>query len=242
MKILIANDDGIFAEGIKILANWAKKLGEVTVVAPKTEQSAKSHCLEIRRGFEIKKIDLFEGVEAWVVDSTPADCVRWGIVGLNRKYDLVLSGINRGFNLGTDTMYSGTVAATSEAVAHGHKAIALSTYYNSFEGIEEGLFAVWKYFIDNKLLDEFSFFNVNIPFNKKGIKLTRAGGFYYDDVFVEDEGEDTYKQYTDFKYKLTEDMTVDFNAVMSDYISISPFTVDKTDNAAYEKLLKKLDK
>ena len=100
MRILITNDDGIFAPGIKLLAEWAKTIGEVTVVAPKVEQSGMSHAIQFVHPIEIKKVDLIDGVEAWQMDSTPADCVRFGIIGLNRQYDLVLSGINRGVNVG----------------------------------------------------------------------------------------------------------------------------------------------
>jgi 5'-nucleotidase len=128
MKILITNDDGVFAPGIVPLVEWARKLGEVTVVAPKVEQSGKSHAINFTSPIEIKKVDLFEGVEAYAMDSTPADCVRFGITGLKREYDLVLSGINRGVNLGADIIYSGTVAAIFEAAYWKTRAIAFSTY------------------------------------------------------------------------------------------------------------------
>ena len=104
MRILITNDDGINSPAIKALAIWAKKHGEVTVVAPKIEQSGKSHGIEIIKPIEIEKVDLVDGVTAYSVDSTPADCVRYGIIGLKKEYDLVLSGINRGYNLGKDIL------------------------------------------------------------------------------------------------------------------------------------------
>ena len=115
MRILITNDDGIFAPGIKLLAEWAKTIGEVTVVAPKIEQSGMSHAIQFVHPIEIKKVDLMDGVAAWQMDSTPADCVRFGVLGLNRQYDLILLGINRGVNVGVDLVYSGTVAAIFEA-------------------------------------------------------------------------------------------------------------------------------
>ena len=80
MNILITNDDGIDTLGIRLLAKWAKTLGEVTVVAPKVEQSAKSHAIEIRQPIEVKKVEFMEGVEAYAMDSTPADCVRFGVL------------------------------------------------------------------------------------------------------------------------------------------------------------------
>ena len=133
MRILITNDDGVFAPGIKLLAEWARKIGEVTVVAPKNEQSGMSHAINFTKPIEIKKLELMEGVEAYSCDSTPADCVRYGIVGLKREYDLVLSGINRGVNLGVDVIYSGTVAAIFEAAYWKHNALAISTYPDTAE-------------------------------------------------------------------------------------------------------------
>ena len=100
MKILITNDDGIGAEGIKILASWAKKLGEVTVSAPKMQQSAKSHAINIHDSIAVRKVDFLEGVTAYEVDSTPVDSVRYATLGLGVHYDLILSGVNRGFNMG----------------------------------------------------------------------------------------------------------------------------------------------
>ena len=126
MRILITNDDGIQAPCLLPLAQWATKFGEVTVVAPKVEQSAKSHGIEIRNAFEVKKVDFGPGITAYSVDSTPADCVRFAVLGLQVQFDLVLSGINKGLNLGLDIMYSGTVSAILEADALCVPGIALS--------------------------------------------------------------------------------------------------------------------
>ena len=134
MKILITNDDGIYASELIPLVKWAKKLGEVVVAAPKVEQSGKSHGIEIHKAFEVKQVDLVEGVRAYAVNSTPADCVRFAILGLKEEFDLVISGINRGLNIGADIMYSGTVAAVFEAAALGVKAMAVSTEPKFYEG------------------------------------------------------------------------------------------------------------
>ena len=147
MRILITNDDGINAPALKPLAEWAKKHGEVTVVAPKIEQSGKSHGIEIIKPMEIKRVDFLNGVEAYSVDSTPADCVRFGIIGLKRDYDLVISGINRGYNLGKDIVYSGTVGAIFEASGLGVKSVALSTAPDSLENALSLLDEVYKFFI-----------------------------------------------------------------------------------------------
>ena len=102
MRILITNDDGIQSPVLPLLAKWAQKHGEVTLVAPKYEQSGKSHSIDFRNEIEVKKGDLVVGVEAYSVDSTPADCVRFAVNFLERKYDLCISGVNRGYNLGAD--------------------------------------------------------------------------------------------------------------------------------------------
>ena len=94
MRILITNDDGVFAEGIRVLTEWAKTKGEVTVVAPKVEQSGKSHAIDFTRPIEIKRVELMEGVRAFSLDSTPADCIRFAVLGMGEKYDLILSGVN----------------------------------------------------------------------------------------------------------------------------------------------------
>lgn len=237
MRILIINDDGINCEGIKILAEFAKTLGEVTVVAPKEEQSGKSQSVNFRSTIKIEKTDFLDGVEAYVVDSTPTDCARYGIVGLDKKFDLVLSGINKGYNLGNDILYSGTAAAAFESAARGVKAIAFSTVHNDYSSAKENLKKVYDYIIENKLLDYNDIYNVNIPLSPKGIKITRKTGFYYKELFIlEENGE--YRQTTDFIPSYYDDLSVDVNAAMNGYISITPLTVDRTDIPAFETLKK----
>ena len=133
MRILITNDDGVHAEQLVPLIKWCKKLGDVTTFVPKYEQSGKSHGFEIHKDFEVKQVELEDGISVWTVDSTPADCVRIAVLGMEMQFDLVISGINRGLNIGADMMYSGTIGAACEAVNLGMKAIALSTppkYYD----------------------------------------------------------------------------------------------------------------
>ena len=115
MRILITNDDGISSPILPVLARRAMELGEVTVVAPKVEQSGKSHAIDFMRPIEIKRVDIGDGIRAFAMDSTPADCVRFAICGLKEHFDLVISGVNRGFNLGKDIVYSGTIGAIFEA-------------------------------------------------------------------------------------------------------------------------------
>lgn len=125
MKILICNDDGYQAEGLIFLQKYFSERGhEVYVVAPYKEQSGKSQSITIADGMMLIK----EAENFWVLDGTPTDCVTVGLCGLLPvKPDLVISGINLGYNIGLDTLYSGTVCAAKEAVAHGYPAISLSS-------------------------------------------------------------------------------------------------------------------
>ena len=173
MEILITNDDGFEAEGIRALARFARTLGRVTVVAPKVEQSGKSHAIDFKDELEIKKIDFPEADEAYYVSSTPADCVRFAVIGLGRKYDLVLSGINRGVNLGIDISYSGTAGAVFEAGRLGMLGIALSTYPDTLDQALPHLERVYRFLTENKLLDKTPIYNVNIPNDPKGILQIR---------------------------------------------------------------------
>lgn len=238
MKILITNDDGIFSDGIICLAEWAKKLGEVTLCAPKFQQSGKSHGIEIHEAFEVKPVNVIDGIRAYSVDSTPADCVRFAVLGLKERYDLVLSGINRGYNIGEDIVYSGTAGAIFEARALKHKAIAFSTDTHGFECASAHLDDAYNFILSNKLFDYGDLFNVNIPGKDvKGIKVTRQGDRYYQDEFV-CEGNDMYRQLGGCIYIRRDSPDDDTEAVLSGYISITPLTVDRTDNAAFESIKK----
>lgn len=125
MKLLICNDDGYQAEGLLFLIKYFSKRGyDVYTIAPYKEQSGKSHSITLT-----EKMKLIEkSADFWILDGTPADCVNVGLCGLLPiKPDLVISGINIGYNIGTDTLYSGTVCAAKEAVIHGYPAISLSS-------------------------------------------------------------------------------------------------------------------
>ena len=241
MRILITNDDGINAPALKELAKWAKKHGEVTVVAPKIEQSGKSHGIEIIKAMEILPVDLVEGVEAYSVDSTPADCVRYGIIGLKRDYDLVISGINRGFNLGKDIVYSGTVGAVYESAGLGFKSVALSTAPHSLEVALQNLDNVYDFFVQNKLFEHNIIYNVNLPdCAPKGIMITRTGAGYYSDDF-DMVGDKMYLQVGRMIWNDTNNMELDTDAAMHVYISVTPLSSERTRLEVFETLKKMND-
>lgn len=237
MKILVTNDDSISALGLKILIEVANKYGEVLVVAPKYEQSGKSHAINVHSGFKVTKYPkLFDGIDAYSVDSSPADCVRFAYYHLKYDFDVVLSGVNNGYNVGEDILYSGTVAAASEALFREKKGIAVSTARGEVSKIKTGLENVLDYVFKNNILAYGELFNINFSPSAKEIVFTKQGKSFYDTRFdLEDDG--LYYQrgneYVDFTKN---DIHTDLYAIHNNLISITPLTVDRTDFTIYEKI------
>ena len=235
MRILITNDDGMHASQLVPLILWARKLGDVTVFVPKVEQSGKSHSFQIREPIEVKQVELAPGVTVWSVDSTPADCVRMAVLGMGMKFDLVISGVNRGLNMGSDIMYSGTVAAASEGVNLGMKALALSTTPGNYDHATEALDEVWQYIQSRDLYSFNSLYNVNIPPQHKGLRITRQGGPYYTDDFPA-IGNDLYQPKGRPVWEDSGNDDLDTDATMHGYITVTPLTIDRTNRAVFEAL------
>lgn len=228
MNILITNDDGIQASGILLLAQWARKLGTVTVCAPAAQQSGASHSISIHRNMHIAPAaPLLDGIETWQVDSSPADCVRWGTLGLNRTYDLVLSGVNRGYNLGEDIVYSGTCGAIFEAGTRGLKGIAISAEHHIEQLPMQYLDDMWAFIVNNKLLEKYSLLNVNFPPDSKGVKLTTQGGAYFTDDFVH-LGDNIYQQQGYCVHNNRHDLHVDTDATVDGWTTVSPLTIRRS--------------
>lgn len=236
MRILITNDDAYNAIGLKELVKVASNYGECVVIAPKFEQSGKSHSLNIRVDMEFKKVeDIIPGVDTFYLDSTPADCVRVASYIYKNNFDLVLSGVNNGFNLGEDIIYSGTMAAATEACLLGMKAIAFSTSRDDVDKISENLEKIMKYIFDNKLLDIWNLYNVNIPVNYIGIKYTGQGYTHYDLDFASNG---------DFIRSVGRPIICadnieysDVDAVYNNNVSISPITYIRTNKDVLKKLV-----
>lgn len=235
MRILITNDDGISSVALSALAAWASRLGEVTVIAPRVEQSGKSHAIDFHRPLEIKQVPLLDGIEAWSVDSTPADCVRFGVLGLKKRYDLVLSGVNHGYNLGRDIVYSGTVGAIFEAARLDMPGIALSTDFGDPTPALSQLDAVKAYFDERALLRHCTHWNVNIPAAAKGFRFTQQGGIFYTDEFVP-QGNDMYQQVGGPVFYETMPPTWDITAVRDGFVSLTPLSSTLTDLALVDRL------
>lgn len=243
MRILITNDDSISSPVLLPLAKWAAKHGEVTVVVPKYEQSGKSHGIELHKPFEVVKVpDFAPGIEAYTVDSTPADCVRFATEALRLNFDLVISGINKGLNIGRDIVYSGTVGAILEAAYQGIPAsVALSTDPSDFSPALDHLDMVYDFFTKYDLLSKNNIYNVNIPLTVNGIRITRMGGPYYGDDFVEKEP-NMFLPVGKPIFEKSDCEEIDTDAVLVyNYISITPLEVDRTKKTLFEEL-KELNK
>ncbi len=235
MKILITNDDGFDAVGIRLLAEWAKKLGEVTVVAPKVEQSGTSHGIDFMTPAEIKKQPIIDGITVYSMESTPADCVRFGVIGLESTYDLILSGINKGVNVGEDIVYSGTVGAIFEGAKNGIPGIAFSSFPDGMQFASEQLDMIYDYITENKLLEHNNLYNINIPNNIKGIRMTYQGSKYFQDYFVKKEN-DIYIQVGGPIPDIEPDnLDRDTVALINDYITVTPLTFNRTNMEVFER-------
>ena len=202
-RILITNDDGIGAEGIRKLAEIARRFGEVTVVAPDAQRSAASHHCIFSRPLILTEYDFGpDGIRAYTLDGTPADCVRVGIFAvMDRKPDVVLTGINHGFNISSDIQYSGTVGAALEAAFLGVPAIAVSYGNYRFEAtdiVDRYLPGLLEEYME-KPLPANKIWNINIPDcpadECRGIVRNAAMNtdhFYEDQYVKEKTGEKTW--------------------------------------------------
>ena len=238
MRILLTNDDGIKGEGLRLLAEWSLKLGEVVIAAPKEEQSGKSMSIDIHGAYEIKKNDAFSdlGIEAYVVDSTPADCVRFAEDRLGH-FDMVFSGINIGVNLGHDIAYSGTCAAAFEANCTGIPSVAFSTEPGCIATAAGKLDELWAYMTERKVFDYALMYNVNIPHDPQGVVLVSTGGPYFRDHILP-VGKDLYMAdyYVPYRKEEHPKIETDLDAFFNGLCSITPMTIDRTDYAALRKL------
>jgi len=241
MRILVTNDDGIYSPGLAALAKAATHFGEVRVVAPDVEQSSMGHAITATRPLSYKKSPIkFEGIEAYRVNGTPADCVALG-THLWEKTDVVLSGINMGVNLGNSMWHSGTLAAAKQAVLLGVKGIAFSTPAGKSEpdwpSLEPYVQKVLSILLPKP---ELYLMNVNFPRNHEGIKWTRQSVRLYDGKVVPGEDPMGRKHYwfTVAPLEPAEEGT-DRWAVENGYVSITPLRLDLTNEHELEKALHK---
>ena len=235
-RILVTNDDGVHSEGIKALADALKSLGDITVVAPIQEASAIGHALTLRRPLRIDII----GPDVFAVDGTPTDCVNLAITHvLKGKPDLIVSGINKGWNLGDDVTYSGTVSGALEGALLEIPSIAISTQRIKDE-CEFGPSATAAATVAQAVLErgmpKFTLLNINVPMGAtRGFRVTVQAKRNHVTV-VDARTDPRHREY----YWIEEGQNEwephdrsDYQAVRDGYISITPLQPDMT---AYDAL------
>jgi 5'-nucleotidase len=238
MRILITNDDGIDALGLKILAEVLSLKYDVYIVAPDQERSACSNAITVRDEIKVKKIT----DRSFSVSGFPADCVNVGFhSGIIPEIDLVVSGINHGANLGDDLIFSGTVAGARTAYIYGKSGIAVSvdSYHKASEFFREDAEFVSEFIdeIKNEIKTVPHLFNINfpnIPKEKiKGTVYTFSGRRKYTDTFTSNKGPgDDLLLRLDGKVESHLETGSDTKAVADGYISINPLTIN-SDNSDY---------
>lgn len=222
MVIVLTNDDGIESKRLHFTREILKKFGTVYTIAPKTEQSAKSMSLSIG-GFDFTK----ENELTYSITGTPVDCVNFAFGGLNLKPDLVVSGANKGYNLGFDTRYSGTVGACLQAQYLGFKSLALSADRKGDSLFKNELEDTLSYIFDKELLSVEHTLNVNFAQEKfgksKGVLETKLENYRYD--YCPDMTDKHYKPNRSFivDYNLKEG--TDIFAYAKGYTSISKIKI-----------------
>lgn len=243
--ILVTNDDGILAPGIRALVDVAATFGEVVVVAPDSPQSGQGHAITIENPIRLKKVHFIEGVETYECSGTPVDCVKLAkyIVLKDRKIDLCLSGINHGSNNSINVVYSGTMSAAMEASIEGIKSIGFSLLDHSFDADFDQSKLIAKNIIA-KFLKNDSFkanlLNVNIPAKQpiKGIKICRQCKGYWAEEFkqgLDPRGQEYY--WLSGKFVNTDEgEDTDIYAVKNGYVSVVPTMHDLTDYNALAEL------
>lgn len=192
--ILVTNDDGIAAPGLKALVEVAKEIGEVVVIAPDSPQSAKGHAITISGPIRLNKVEVFEGIESYECSGTPVDSVKLGkyVVLKNREVNLCVSGINHGSNASINIIYSGTVSAAMEASFEGINSIAFSLLDFSWEADFEAAKPFISHIIKQTLkngLSSSKLINVNIPKlpykDIKGVRVCRQADGRWEEDFLE---------------------------------------------------------
>jgi len=238
MKILLTNDDGIYSEGIQTLKNQLDNIAEVIVIAPDRERSTVGHAMTLHKPLRIRQVKVNGGSEGYAVNGTPTDCIVIGLLEImkNEKPDLIVSGINRGPNLGDDIIYSGTVSAAMEGGMRNIPSLAISiAAYENFKFESAALFTkkIISHLIKNNLPENLVL-NINFPNidykELKGIEITRHGKRVY-----QDELKKIHDPQGDIHYWLGGDLPegkiepdTDFKAIYNRKVSITPLSLDLT--------------
>ncbi len=251
--ILVTNDDGVTAPGIKMLVEIAQELGDVVVVAPDSPQSGMGHAITLNTPLRIHRTRAFPDIEAYECSGTPVDCVKLAknIVTKDRKVDLCVSGINHGSNAAINIIYSGTLSAAMEASLEGIPSIGFSLldyrYNADFSAARGHIKSIMVHVLKNGLVNG-SLLNVNIPKlpsdQIKGIKLCRQANARWQESYAEAEDPRGQKYYwlTGSFVNNDPNKDTDVAALEAGYISVVPSHHDLTDyDALADDSLKALE-
>ncbi len=244
MNIFLTNDDGIMAEGIRVLAKELSKQHNVLVIAPATEKSASSHSLTIRKSMSLKKVDFF-GLEAYSLEGNPADCVKFLLLHFTGfKPDMVISGINRGGNMGRDVHYSGTVSAAMEGAILGTRSVAVSSFAHEDNEYQTCASFVSKHIDMLYNLDYHeTAYSINVPNlpedEIKGYVFSKLGDVTFDDRYIS-ESEGTYTLAGEPIAEFQEGTDVWY--VNHGYIAVTPLMCNLTNFPVLEKLPRGIQK
>lgn len=242
MKILLSNDDGVMAEGIKALTIELSKEHDVYVIAPDRERSAAGHSLTLHTPIRVEELESkFGAKRIWITSGTPGDCVKIGINAIlseDEKPDLIISGINHGPNLGSDILYSGTVSCAMEGAMMGYPSIAVSLASMSCEPELFKNVAVFMSKFVHKI-KEFPFpkksiLNINVPGlmpeDLAGVAITKLGGKMFTDEYdkrVDPRGKVYYWMAGELIKHCDNDES-DINALRWNKVSVTPITFEMT--------------
>ncbi|KTC79275.1 5'/3'-nucleotidase SurE [Legionella cherrii] len=241
MNVLISNDDGVFAPGINVLAKELSTCVTVDVVAPDRNRSGASNSLTLSQPIKVKKLD--NGYHS--VEGTPTDCVHLAITGLlDTQFDMVVSGINDGANLGDDTLYSGTVAAAVEGRYLGLPALAISMVGDNIQHYETAAI-IAKHLVmklSKHSLPSQTILNINVPdmplHQLKGLQVTRLGTRHSAEPIVKDRDPRGRPIYWIGLPGPQADAGpgTDFYAISEGYVSITPLHLDMTNYKMFDQL------
>lgn len=245
LKILVSNDDGIHSQGIYELVQELKKVGDVTVVAPSSEQSAVGHAITMKIPLRIKEVYRRGEFFGYAVDGTPADCVKIGMRNIIKDVpDVVISGINHGSNTAINIIYSGTVSAAREAAIMDIPAIAVSVTSHQVKNFSYAakFAANLAKLLIAKDLPKGTLLNVNVPDilenEIKGVKLTKQGKSKWLETYEEriDPFGNKYFWLTGELNVTDTDENMDHKAVLNNFVSVTPIHFDLTDYETYSEM------
>ena len=246
MRILVTNDDGISAPGIRNLVEAVQGLGKVIVVAPDKPQSGMGHAITIGQPLRLTKVKFFGDVEAWSCSGTPVDCVKLAVDKvLHQKPDLCLSGINHGANHSINVIYSGTMSAAVEAAIESIPSIGFSLLDHSIDADFTASIKYARVIVQQMLksnLDKHTVLNVNFPAVAedliKGIKICKQAYAKYEEDFIErnDPNGRLYYWLTGQFVNFDKGTDTDVWALENNYVSIVPVQFDLTNYVLKAKL------